>query len=260
MKRITQTQLDARIRQHEKWLVGKRGGKRLRLYRFDLRGLGVIDADLSMAYFDNCDLRSASFSGSILKEARIWHSNARNAQFDCVKAPDIEFTECNLVRASFCGAHMMGAGFDESNLYGAYLDKVDLRGADLEAVCSLKYARLEKSDLRGAKLPSPTEMLLVNWGRVSDSLTRQLMQYDAANHPDPKRFDTWAEGADYINPCPYNHIKVGRAANFSEKASLWVPNSRARVRSAYELMVSLIKEKCRDSDFHKSKFQEKDNE
>lgn len=122
----------------------------------------------------------------------------------------------------------------ESGGCRAYLVGADLRGANLR-----------DADLRGAYLPAPAIMLLALWGDVSDDLTTDLMLYDAENHPDPSAFKRWAEGGE----CPYSDVKIQRAAYFAERKDLW-PKRRRRVPSAYKLMVRLIRECCKDSDFH----------
>jgi hypothetical protein len=69
------------------------------------------------------------------------------------------------------------------------------------------------------------------------------MRYDAANHPDPKTFDDWAQDG----PCPYDGVDVERAAIFAENKRLWSPGTPP---SATNLMIAVIREKCADSDWH----------
>ena len=111
-------------------------------------------------------------------------------------------------------------------------------------MADLSGANLYGADLSGANLPSPPAMLLASWGDVSPELCRDLMRYDAANHPDPSAFDRWAKGGK----CPYAGMKIERSARFIQQATLWSPGEAP---SAYQLMVRLIREKCADSDFHK---------
>ncbi len=87
----------------------------------------------------------------------------------------------------------------------------------------------------GEYLPSPIQLLQCNWGKVSDELTLELMRYDASNHPDPKKFDSWAKGGN----CPYQK-GFARCAYFEEKRELWKPG---KTKSARELVIALLKEK-----------------
>ena len=118
-----------------------------------------------------------------------------------------------------------------ANLSGANLSGADLRGADLRS------ANLSGADLRSANLPAPTMMLLADWGRLSDDLTTDLMNFDAACHGDPKKFDVWAAGG----ACPYGEVHYQRAANFVESRDLWDP-SRPLVRP-WDLMMRVLSEK-----------------
>ena len=116
------------------------------------------------------------------------------------------------------------------------------RGADLRSA-DLSWANLSSADLSWAKLPAPTTMLMAIWGSVSDDLCVELMRYDASNHPDPMAFDRWVE----TGMCPYSNAGIQRCANFRERKELWSPGS---AKSALELMIMLIREKCADSDYH----------
>jgi hypothetical protein len=68
------------------------------------------------------------------------------------------------------------------------------------------------------------------------------MRYDAFNHPNPENFLAWASGGQ----CPYSDLQITRCANFSERRQLIKEDFISRpVKSAYELMQALIKEKCK---------------
>ena len=122
---------------------------------------------------------------------------------------------------------------------GADLRSADLRSADLRSAnlsgANLYGADLRSADLSGANLPSPTTILLANWGTLSDSLTADLMEYDSSNHPERAAFDRWVEGG----PCPYEGIRVQRAARFTENKKVW---GTGTLKSAYALMLKLFEE------------------
>ena len=100
----------------------------------------------------------------------------------------------------------------------------------------LRQANLTRANLTGADLPSPTILLLADWGEVSDKLCTKLMRYDASNHPEPSKFDDWAKGGE----CPYTDSHWERAANFKEKKELW---KAGEAKSALELVMMLFNEK-----------------
>jgi len=124
-----------------------------------------------------------------------------------------DVAECN-------GRRSLGEGY--ANLSDANLSYADLRGANL----------------RGANLPSPTVVLLALWRELSDLLTRDLMRFDAACHPDSRAFQRWAAGG----ACPYDRVKVQRAANFRERADLWSPGTP---QGAHRLMCRVLAEKTK---------------
>jgi len=137
------------------------------------------------------------------------------------------------------GAYLGGAYLGGANLSGAYLGGANLRGADLSG------ADLSGANLGGADLPSPTMMLLAYWGEVSPGLCADLMRYDAANCPDGRKlFASWADGG----PCPYSDLKIERVARFMEKKKHYKPGP---AKSALNLMIAVLREKCADSDYHR---------
>jgi len=134
-------------------------------------------------------------------------------------------------------------GLDLKNLREANLREADLWEADLRGA-NLRGAYLHGANLGGAELDyyCPPMLLLAYWGDVSDALCLDLMRYDAANHPNPVTFLTWANGG----PCPYNNVNVTRSANFTEKKKLIKDDFLSLpVKSAYELAERLIAEKTK---------------
>ena len=162
---------------------------------------------------ENCDLQEINLSGAYLSRA-------------------------NLSEAYLSEAYLSGANLSEAYLSGAYLSGAYLSRANLSR------ADLSRANLSGANLPSPTEILVANWGELSDSLTAQAMAFDAACHNDPEKFNVWKE----TGVCPYADSKFQRACNFREKRELWNPN--IPVPRIWDLMVAIIREKCANSDFH----------
>jgi len=113
--------------------------------------------------------------------------------------------------------------------------KADLTSANLTSA-NLTSADLTYADLRYANLTSPTMVLLANWtGDLTVELTADLMEYDASCHPDRTKFDDWAAGGS----CPYDGVKIQRAANFKEVKSLW---GQGKLCGAYSLMMRLFTE------------------
>ena len=180
-------------------------------------GANLCGANLRGANLRGANLRGANLYGADLCGANLYGANLYGA---------------NLRGANLCGADLCGANLRGANLYGADLCGANLCGANLYG------ADLCGANLCGANLPSPTVVLLASWGNVSDELCRDLMTYDASCHPDPTLFTKWAEGGS----CPYNNVKVDRAAIFAEVKILWKEN--LPLCRPYDLMVRVLAEKC----------------
>jgi hypothetical protein len=148
----------------------------------------------------------------------------------------------NLSEANLRGADLRWADLSWANLSGANLRWADLSAANLSGA-NLSWANLRGANLSGADLPSPTMVLLASWGECSDELTRDLMRYDAACHADPEAFDRWAAAG----PCPYSDQRYQRAARFRERKEVWSPGPCPR---PFDLMVRVLRERCKDSDYH----------
>ena len=140
--------------------------------------------------------------------------------------------------ANLYGANLYGADLRGANLRGADLCGADLRGADLYGA-DLRGANLRGADLQKAKLPAPTVVLLASWEEVAPQLCADLMVFDASCHPEPTKFDVWANGGE----CPYLGVAVERAAQFKESKEIWNQKVGVICRP-YDLMMRLINEKC----------------
>ena len=154
-------------------------------------------------------------------------------------------------RADFSGQDLSSANLHYANLRSANLRYANLGYANLRFAnlrfANLRYANLSFANLDCAKyskytrFPAPTMMLLANWGEVSDDLCRDLMRFDAANHPEPQKFNDWANNGE----CPYANVAYGRAATFNQNKDLWAPSLLDLPPSRpIELVERLLKEKC----------------
>ena len=133
------------------------------------------------------------------------------------------------------------ANLSLADLSGAYLSRANLSRADLSwanlSGANLSGADLSWADMKEAYGVIPAMMLMASWGNVSQKLTTDLMNYDAANHPNSQAFTDWVNGGN----CPYRGQRVIRACNFAEYKSVWNPN--APLCRPYDLMIRLFKEK-----------------
>ena len=178
------------------------------------------------------DTVAAALVLALQQGANLRGANLPGADLDGAGLDGADLDGADLYGADLDGANLRGANLRGANLYGANLRGANLYGADLRG------ADLDGADLDGANLPSPTMILMASWGSVSDLLCRDLMNFDAACHPNPLKFEAWAKGGE----CPYQGEKVQRAAIFSENRLLW--DATAPMCRPYDLMVRLMGEKC----------------
>ena len=172
-------------------------------------------------------LRGVDLARANFGEAKLAGADLRWADLRWTDLRWTNFTGADLRRVKLVGA----------NLTMADLRKADLRKADLQWA-DLQWAALWWADLRGVDLTDENvaALLLCSWNVLSSDLTTELMRLDAANYPDPSRFDAWAQGG----ACPYQGLPVKRVAQFQESRKLWSPGP---ARPAKELLLRIFEEK-----------------
>jgi len=195
----------------------------------------LVGASLDYARLVGASLEGASLEGASLNRASLVGARLVEASLEGASLNRASLIGASLEGASLIGASLEGASLNRASLVDASLVDASLNRASLNRA-SLVGASLEGASLVGTSLVNPSLLLLASWGEVSDSLCIELMRYDAANHPNPKTFDVWADGG----VCPYSGFMVTRMIHFRERRELWSPGP---AKSAYELMVMLFKEK-----------------
>lgn len=165
-------------------------------------------SDLSGLSFVNCKFIDCSFQGTDLRNVKFKTCEFTGANFSHAllmsgKLQDLQFKSCN---------------FKGTNFDNAILDYIIF--IDCYSIC-------------------PTRMLLAYWGMLSSSLTKELMRYDAENHPNKERFRHWVKD----HSCPYQDCAIGRVALFSENSTIYQhAKKNTRALPAYELMLRCFKE------------------
>jgi len=192
------------------------------------------------------NLSGAQLDYANLREAELRHANLVETNLVKAVLADADLTYANLYRGRLFDAVLQRATLTHANLSSASLTSANLHGTRLlnaNLTCAsltntnLTFCYLVGANLKHTALPSPTMVLLAEWGHVSNELTADLMVWDSLNHPDPTAFDKWANGGS----CPYSDTKVQRAAHFKERQELW---GKGKVCSPYELMQRVLAEKC----------------
>jgi uncharacterized protein YjbI with pentapeptide repeats len=174
----------------------------------------------------------------------------RGFTFRYLNLAEATFSHMNLAYCRFHRCNLRGVTFYSCNLGDAQFHDCDLTGANLSYV-NLTDAEIHGCNLTNAFLPSPTMMLMAEWGNCTRLLTRDLMRYDAANHPNPQAFIEWGKN---WGECPYAVVSLQRAAHFKENRDLIRADFlKLPVKSAHSLMVRLLKEHCPLTKFDKVK-------
>jgi hypothetical protein len=209
----------------------------------NLSGANLSSADLKWA-----DLTSADLSFSNLRSAELNRANLQLANLNLADLKWADLTSADLKWANLRSADLQSTDLNFADFQWANLSSANLHSANLQSanLCSanLSSANLHSANLEGmkydskTKFPSSSEMLIANWGNVSDELCRLMMKYDMANHPEPEKFVQWASGGK----CPYDNCQFQRVAIFSQRKHLSDPD--AELKSALELVQMLLKEKC----------------
>ena len=158
--------------------------------------------------FRNCTFDSCSFRHANLRITKFKNCTFTRSDFDCAS-----LRSGQLFDSQFRSCRFEGANFDNANIH-------NVNFLNCYSIC-------------------PTRMLLAHWGILSHSLTKELMRYDAENHPDKERFRQWVKE----DSCPYQDCAIGRVALFSENSTIYQhAKKNTRALPAYELMLRCFKE------------------
>ncbi len=163
-------QLQARWRVQEKDGISRRdalltrlraSGDAVRNVEKDLRGIPLVQEDLSGMDFSRCDLRGADLTGAQLADAQFsWAqmqgASLNGAQIDRCQFLGADLTEANLNECRGARVSFGASTLAKATLFGAVLQestcsKAKLPGADLRTAV-LAGSRLRETDLRGASL------------------------------------------------------------------------------------------------------------
>ncbi len=132
---INQGQLDALINLHERFLLGRIGGRRATLKSIDISGLTLRGRNLRQADFSGCQMKNMDLSMAVFQEA-------------CLYACDLSFS--NLNNTNFIRADLRGVRIENANLSGADLEQADMRSGALSM--NGRYMAPQPVNFRGANL------------------------------------------------------------------------------------------------------------
>jgi len=202
------------------------------LRKTNLRGVDLSFVNLSFADLQGADLRFANLREANLRKADLLGANLRKANLSYANLRGADFREANLKSTNLKSVNLFGADCSFANAQKTNLRDIDLRGVDL---CLLKIA---EADLRNAKYDYKTLMLQVDWEKLSDELTLELMRQDAQLIGEELITD-WSNGGE----CPYVVLDKYRDFKFKEKMKLWKPG---KPKYGKDQMRDLFKALCEE--------------
>jgi uncharacterized protein YjbI with pentapeptide repeats len=128
LKTYTQTELQAVIMSHARWLAGEEGGTRADLTRADLTGAVLTDAVLTRAVLTDADLTRADLTDAVLTRAVLTRAVLTDAVLTGAVLTRADLTDAVLTRAVLTGAVGIRAPV-VPNIDAAILAAVDGPGA-----------------------------------------------------------------------------------------------------------------------------------
>ena len=134
----------------------RRLAERRRAQRLDLRGSGLVKADLSGLVFSRANLGSALLNGAHLRRANLSWADLIGADLSWANLSWADLIGADLIRANLSGANLSWANLIAADLFGANLMGADLYGANLgHASCLPEVRGLRHTrHIDKAKLPT----------------------------------------------------------------------------------------------------------
>lgn len=140
------------------------------LYRADLRGANLRDANLCYADLNGADLRDANLWCGNLRGANLCYASLRDANLSHADLNSANLCDANLCDANLYGVNLHGADLRDANLSGADLNGADLSGANHVKLSIAKVSILpdecdiigwKKAYVDGTMLPKPVIVKLL---------------------------------------------------------------------------------------------------
>lgn len=120
-------------------------------HQYNLRGVWLVNAELSGAYLRGADLANADLSAVDLSEANLENAELAHVSFVGANLVKGRMANAKLRRADLRGATLSGADLQDAELHYAKLDGANLTGARLRDADFFK-AELKDVDFSGANL------------------------------------------------------------------------------------------------------------
>lgn len=124
---ISQSELNSAIDKHQKWLKQQKGGKMLKLDKYDLTGLDFSGHNLSNASMQDSIIDNADFSDCILKCATFENSRLIHARFNNADCAECNFKHADCTEGYFGFANLSSAHLQDARFYLGLFRQTNLR-------------------------------------------------------------------------------------------------------------------------------------
>jgi hypothetical protein len=152
LKKITQKELKHKLKLHDKWCSGLKGGQKANLSGYDLRGANLSGVELTNVDFSRSDLSHAKLVGArlrnaSLREANLAHANLAMSELVQVDAESANFSNAILLAAELQHCYFNEARFTSASLKDAKLLNCRFFNAKLSKIESFYVLIAEDTDL-----------------------------------------------------------------------------------------------------------------
>lgn len=115
MKKITNVEIEQKIKNHHRWLTNMATGERANFSGYDLSHLNFGGKNLEGAIFRGADLSDTSFCGACLRKTDMRYAKLTGASFSYANLSYSDLRHANITNARFHFTILEGANIDFSS-------------------------------------------------------------------------------------------------------------------------------------------------
>jgi uncharacterized protein YjbI with pentapeptide repeats len=143
---MTKEEIRFALEAHAKHKTGQEGGKRLELFKEDLRGIELSGMNLEGATFIGCDMRGLDLRGCKLSFTNYHFSDMRNTDFRGTRGIKLDFEGADLRDANLQQIDIAYGGFQNADIRGVRFDGSRIAKSDFH------NAHVTGEDFKGATI------------------------------------------------------------------------------------------------------------
>lgn len=152
LESVTQAQLDALIGAHERFLLGKPGGKRFNLPMCKIEGMDLANHNLANAEFPGASLNGSSFNRTKLNSANFFGSDLRGCDMRFADLTNADMRGAQLRGANFENALLKATDLREGHVFSAGTKEEAIKELRSETLANFEDTNFSRATFDGAKL------------------------------------------------------------------------------------------------------------